>query len=1330
MEDSLSLNGVTPRPVVHLESALSQSGLAITTESPTEASQRQGETNLPWSDSRWELHDLEKSRVVPRQDLSHEIIELGENSYNVSALSSSVMNQFTDPTNAEQLHPCPDCPSYQGKTGFKRKDHLIQHLRGLHNWDDNQLAILFPPRQTRRLQIPVCHFPECDYYRDPSFKDMDIREQEENRPFGRQSDYTNHMKREHNWSPYPCKVTGCSKVNGTGFFRTTTLKRHCEVKHPGITIPAPTVQDLTRKADSVKNTIATESHNGHVTLSSKPPRKRKETFARKQQSGFHDNLCAVDPTLSETAFIYPEVAQEKETTVSHGAYYRDNIALDYVGDSLLNLVPISGDPSGDSGYVSLLDPQQISSNIHSTGNLHEDSSTPLLPLSPDDLTEVGTLVSTFAIPEVARHSIIHICEDIYNTVRPETDLSQYGHLIKTVPELIKAFAIRLGSCSSDRISWRIMHFVYKHHNQISSILKVKLGGEDNHESKLNMSDEPDMSLVDKMSLWGKTDGKPQTGENNMTDYFEGVDDLENDEPLSTPELSSYIKDILGHSAYKWLLNTMKSQLALNWGNLLQSLKAELGTEKGSQRASSLANIRVLIASGGTDLQLSTIGQYIYRVWPELGTNLLDGFQWLLDEIDEDSGSKFSASFGDEGGIELFYDNSDLCANIHGLAYTIARYAEQLAWLEAALRIRSRCISPSFYTPSLVEDNQRVFFVEASAAPPTSSLAIPWFIAREIACSCLSFSSLVSEYPTSHRPEGFSGVEMPFGFPDPSANMLLQADNGHLTLHVGSLVFSFVKRKAGVWLWHGVNSTHNKCGCRNSSALGVMVDILDREIVDIASHQRHIIGDCGTGVEQNEASGHEGHLDRLTMPHTNNDRLVDDDKYLTGRYSSSNSADSDLVSFSSFSEVGARGTIPLGSGLTDIVNNAAARLLAECNIRATPQQPAELNDAGFQSGSQENSGRLSYVDQTENNQLAPRSMQKRKLNQRDDDDEDDGIPERQHTKKRRDEPDSKKKSFACPYWKFDPIKHRACFYRKLSIISRVKQHLARNHAPRFYCQRCYLLFTDVATQELHVMQRSCNREPGARLDGIHPYQQAELSRKPKLRLSEEQQWFRIWNIVFPEKQRPVSPYIDSRLGDCCARFREHCQNRGPEILSADIRDSGLLPIGAADEDEREQLLREVLARGLDMIFDSWNAQMTASQNESMPPPTTSELSISISSQRHNTPAFADCTTPMSSFVDSALGSWENSTGSFSTANTYAGTALFPFNTETSVDQHHNSNIEAPPAHTVQSFQEILPWNPEFSDFLGGLNDSASCNAPTTADPSHIDSLMPESSEDLA
>ncbi|KAI1741809.1 hypothetical protein F4680DRAFT_415172 [Xylaria scruposa] len=199
-------------------------------------------------DSRGALHDHASSSRAGQHFIvskSPFMCHCGQHFTRLGSLERHVRNKTKQLD--RDLHPCTECTAHRGKNGFKRKDHLIQHLRVFHKWDDDQLATLSPAGQNFRLKISVCHFPECDYYRGPDFKDMGIREQAMNRPFDKQSHYTDHMKREHDWSPYPCKFAGCSKVNGTGFFSTTTLERHYREKHPGRAIPVPNIQGCITK---------------------------------------------------------------------------------------------------------------------------------------------------------------------------------------------------------------------------------------------------------------------------------------------------------------------------------------------------------------------------------------------------------------------------------------------------------------------------------------------------------------------------------------------------------------------------------------------------------------------------------------------------------------------------------------------------------------------------------------------------------------------------------------------------------------------------------------------------------------------------------------------------------------------------------------------------------------------------------------------------------------------------------------------------------------------------------------------------------------------------
>ncbi|KAI1505729.1 hypothetical protein F5X99DRAFT_367515 [Biscogniauxia marginata] len=130
-------------------------------------------------------------------------------------------------------YACHECNAYTGKAAFTRKDNLVQHLRVFRKYEPAQLETLFPPRQARMYAISVCHFRSCEHYRGAEFNDLGYQEQQRNRPFAKQSDYTAHMKKDYGWSPHPCDFPGCKKVDGKGFFSFTALVKHRDEQHPG-----------------------------------------------------------------------------------------------------------------------------------------------------------------------------------------------------------------------------------------------------------------------------------------------------------------------------------------------------------------------------------------------------------------------------------------------------------------------------------------------------------------------------------------------------------------------------------------------------------------------------------------------------------------------------------------------------------------------------------------------------------------------------------------------------------------------------------------------------------------------------------------------------------------------------------------------------------------------------------------------------------------------------------------------------------------------------------------------------------------------------------------
>lgn len=165
------------------------------------------------------------------------------------------------------------------------------------------------------------------------------------------------------------------------------------------------------------------------------------------------------------------------------------------------------------------------------------------------------------------------------------------------------------------------------------------------------------------------------------------------------------------------------------------------------------------------------------------------------------------------------------------------------------------------------------------------------------------------------------------------------------------------------------------------------------------------------------------------------------------------------------------------------------------------------------------------------------------------DGDDDTP-RNPDKRRRTtdcEPASHR-TLACPFWKYNPYtKYRSCGTYTLKRIRDVKQHLTRRHMPTLYCQVCYVIFQERDRLEEHIETRSCRRTPGSKLDGISPTTDRILRGRSNPKLSTEQQWFDIWNFLFPDKPRPFSSYNDPVLSAHIGDFREYWQNHCPRCV---------------------------------------------------------------------------------------------------------------------------------------------------------------------------------------
>ena len=206
------------------------------------------------------------------------------------------------------------------------------------------------------------------------------------------------------------------------------------------------------------------------------------------------------------------------------------------------------------------------------------------------------------------------------------------------------------------------------------------------------------------------------------------------------------------------------------------------------------------------------------------------------------------------------------------------------------------------------------------------------------------------------------------------------------------------------------------------------------------------------------------------------------------------------------------------------------------------------------------------------------------------------------KRRRQTAEGQRMTFACPFWKRDTSENKHCHRYTLSRIRDVKQHLHRCHKAPWYCYRCGESFLNEETQIRHIRaDPPCQISRNVVANGLSETQLKDLRKKSDPALTEEKQWYAIWNIVFPGDPQPSSPYIDSELSEDLSRFREFWQSPGADILSGLIESSGLHDMS---QEERQQRSQAILRGCLDALFEGWRAIRDTSvaeiQQSSFPP----------------------------------------------------------------------------------------------------------------------------------
>lgn len=141
-------------------------------------------------------------------------------------------------------------------------------------------------------------------------------------------------------------------------------------------------------------------------------------------------------------------------------------------------------------------------------------------------------------------------------------------------------------------------------------------------------------------------------------------------------------------------------------------------------------------------------------------------------------------------------------------------------------------------------------------------------------------------------------------------------------------------------------------------------------------------------------------------------------------------------------------------------------------------------------------------------------------------------------------------FACPYLRYDPVRHKSCLNLRLKRIRDVKQHLQRRHCPQFECLRCYQTFTTRTRVHEHVRLQLCElREPPTGSQNYVSHKAQGILKRPASRKdSPEEQWCKIWETLFPDRPIPNNACLGSVVDEGLGMIRQFWVRQGSSLVS--------------------------------------------------------------------------------------------------------------------------------------------------------------------------------------
>ncbi|KAG8162625.1 hypothetical protein KVR01_007103 [Diaporthe batatas] len=182
---------------------------------------------------------------------------------------------------------------------------------------------------------------------------------------------------------------------------------------------------------------------------------------------------------------------------------------------------------------------------------------------------------------------------------------------------------------------------------------------------------------------------------------------------------------------------------------------------------------------------------------------------------------------------------------------------------------------------------------------------------------------------------------------------------------------------------------------------------------------------------------------------------------------------------------------------------------------------------------------------------------------------------------------KARYFACPFYVRNN-QYTECLKRHhFESIEDVKEHICWDHRRPKFCPICKKEFSSGADRDEHIRLRACDASTANTPDGITDDQEERLERENEPSLSEETQWFRIWETIFPQVARPASAFYTSQRDVSICAFRKFWQQSGEETVANFLEASNCRSYNLRNEERDLRTIYElVMERVVNRIFDDF------------------------------------------------------------------------------------------------------------------------------------------------